>query len=322
MSQTQLQNGDQPAPDSQDAPIDDEIEDKTGEGAGEGEGEGEDGAGEGEVDPQERDFQERLARARGWKPPEEWKGQRPRNFIEDPAEFNRSHENNNHRLLEENRQLRSDIDEIKTMARQSHDMLRSSKDAEIQRLKDDARRRMTEAVENADTQAFTEAQKDYDALLTAKGDEEKSTQPAAPAQPQAPQNPDNDPYFRAWHEENPWYGTDRARTNYANHTALVELKERGIGPQHGRLFYDEVSKIVERDLGPVQRPRRDGGRQNVAGDPPPRQGQKSFDSIPQEDRATFQKVLVKKLGVYKDDEKGRAEWAKAYWNEKQNQRLR
>ena len=41
---------------------------------------------------------EDIARERGWKSRDEWKGEVPDNFVDDPNEYNRRHEQSNQRL--------------------------------------------------------------------------------------------------------------------------------------------------------------------------------------------------------------------------------
>ena len=263
--------------------------------------------------------QEALARSRGWKPKSEWKGAAPPTFIDDPSEFNRQHEMHNPRLKAENEALRRDMDELKQISRQQFDMLRSSKDAEIKRLKSGLQERMRNAVSVADTEAYDQAAREMQALEAATpqtGGEGGQPPPTAPP-PNAPPpsyNPNTDPNFVSWHQENAWYGTDGDKTAFAERVAAPKVRQMGLTPNHGRAYYDAISGEVNRvfpSAGDRSTP-SPGAAAKAGGS---KKKQNGFDTLPGKVKEDFQRVLVKKLGVYKNDEKGRAEYAKAYYEE-------
>lgn len=255
---------------------------------------------------------ERLARSRGWKPGSEWHGDRPEGFIDDPAEYNRRHEENNPRLRADNIRLHHEIDELKRISQQNFDMLRSSKDAEIKRLRDDVQRRMRAAAENADMTAFDTASRELQAL------DATSPPPAQPAPAQqptpAPYNPDADRDFRSWHQDNAWYGTDAGRTQFAEQVAVQAVRQRGLTPQMGRVYYDAIGREVANAFGPVAQ--RNPPRQQAGTAAPSAPKKNTFASIPAEDQKNFRDILVKKFSLYTDDAKGREEYAAAYFHEK------
>lgn len=257
---------------------------------------------------------EALARSRGWKPESEWKGELPKHFENDPAKFNENHERHNPRLIAEVQELRRQSEENAEITRRNFEMLRKSKDDEIARLKADARERMTRAVEEADTAAYRKAEQDFDALNVVPEQPKYQQQPPADAQADA----DQDPNYISWHASNAWYNTDKVRTNYANTAAVAELHQRGISAKtHGRAFYDEVTKIVDRDMGPpAGRPGKGRADPATAGDGGggrPKKG--SFESIPAADRKAFKDTLVP-MGIYENTKESRAEYAKAYWSDR------
>lgn len=275
--------------------------------------------------------QEALARSRGWKPEQEWRGDKPPNFIADPAEYNSWHERSNLRLKEETDALRREIGELTRVSQKNFEMLRSSKDAEISRLKDAAEKRRRDAAANADVDAYDEATREIKALETAAGQsapppaQPQHGQPPAPGQPYPPQsqppanNPNADPNFVAWHRDNAWYQTDPMRTKWAEAVAAREVQMRGLTPQHGRAYYDAISEVVNRDFGAPageRPPQRQAAAPSGGGKPANRE---SFDAIPADDRKAFTETLVKKYNLYSNDAKGRAEYAKAYWQDKRAQ---
>lgn len=294
------------------------IDDKTAAGEGDELDDTLEGAGgegdEGEGDDESEAFNITLARARGWKPETEWKGDIPQGFIKNPAEFNRHHEQHNSRLRGEVAGLRKDMVELKTVAQQQLDMVRASKDAEIDRLRTDAERRQREAVESADTDKFDEAAKDLRALDSVK------KEPPAPAQPAQPgpntRSADDLPGFREWHQQNAWYGTDKNRTDFAETVAVNRIKAQGLAPEHGRAFYDAIAKEVDAAFGARSAPGGGGRESNTAGGGAGGGAKReSFGSLPASVRADFKKTLVGKFGLYTDDKKGQDEYAKAYFLE-------
>ena len=75
------------------------------------------------------------------------------------------------------------------------------------------------------------------------------------AQTQAQVLDDNvTPEFRAWLVENPWFGADRERTEFAKNYARQLLKER---PElTGRALLDAISAKVERTFGAAAKPQK------------------------------------------------------------------
>lgn len=273
---------------------------------------------------EERDAEE-LARYRGWKPKDEWKGAVPKDFVEDPEEFNRRHEENIPKVRQERDKYRAELEEVKELTRKNFELLRSSHEAklkeareETERLRKDARERMRLAAEQGDRRSYVAAEADYDKAVGQQSvDEKPATPPRTQYRPQSETDPGGkrDPAFIAWHQDNAWFQVDQARTKYALSVATQEAHKNGIYVQDGRRFYDFVSAVVERDLGKFQGsapaagtmvPSAGGAQRN------PRAG-KAFASLPADAKNEFQWMV--RNGIFSNDEKGRKEFADAYYSE-------
>lgn len=77
---------------------------------------------------------------------------------------------------------------------------------------------------------------------------------AEPAKPPTSAAPDENPEFKAWQSENPWFGSDELRTDLSI-TVAERLKQKDPSIS-GRNLLDKVVEKVEAILGPVTNPNR------------------------------------------------------------------
>ena len=246
-----------------------------------------------------------MAKALGWKEPSDWKGDRTN--YQSAEEF----------LAVKQRQFQR-LEE---------------KDAEIERLKRefvDFQKQATERFQRADEHnvaslkaELAEAAKYGDMERHARilSELEKVQKPKLPEpDPQrqyweAVQEATSDPVYREWNDANPWYnGTsikDQAKTVLANQIAQQQnVDVLRLPPAERRRFYDSVAAQVAEAYGEKRSgmPGAAMGGRSTARPGNPRG--KSFDSLPREAREGFESLSRK--GIFSNDDKGRAEYAKLY----------
>ncbi len=72
-----------------------------------------------------------------------------------------------------------------------------------------------------------------------------ATQAKTPAKTNQNQNPQNDPAYQAFLAQNPWYGTDKAKTRYANGVAADLRADPDMEGVVGEAFYTKVVQEVQ-----------------------------------------------------------------------------
>lgn len=230
---------------------------------------------------------EAEARLMGWKSPDEWQGEKPAGYIDNPEDYIRRWDNLPpvKKLREKlTAQEREFADRIKRIE-QVHE--RAAK-REVERI----RREMERAVELGDVDKFRALEKERDGLA----------QPAP--QPQGQQLPpgmtgEDVQVVNAWLTLNPEFAQS---------------------PDADRLFFSELAHMPVRDRireietrlrdpkpAQQQRPaaaRVDGGGVRMV------QKKSGFDTLPAEAKAAFQKFAAQ--GLFSDDAAGRAAYFKEY----------
>lgn len=127
---------------------------------------------------------EEVARERGWKPREEWKGEVPDNFMDDPAQYNAVFENNNPKLKQEVEQLRAELQEVYAFKGQFEERMKREKEAEMKALREELR----QTAHTGDVRKFDQLMERQDQLQAE----------AAPTNGEPPE-------FAAWKVSNSWY---------------------------------------------------------------------------------------------------------------------
>ena len=239
------------------------------------------------------------AKAFGWKDPDEWEGDKPPGYIDDPRRFMERAEG-----FTPFRKLREKLDgstaafdervrKIEAMQDKSNAALKEQHQREIGRV----RAAMRKAVEDGDTER-------YDALESHREGLERKAEPEAPQQ-QAPQV---DPTVRAYQQANEWakdpllwkqaveavnYMPDLDRASTAEQLAYAEQRVRDLYPHK---FAAPSGRAK-----PMQRV--DGG--GLAG------GKKSgFASLDAEAKRAFEKNV--RDGLFPNNDAGRETYFKAY----------
>ncbi len=201
-------------------------EDTEGEGTDEETKEAED-AGEaedkgGEATPSEI---EALAAEEGWSPEDKWRGD-PDKWV-DARTFIRQ----GRTILRSTLQRQDgELGEMKTTMEEFRDYARKSEQRAYDRAMFNLKAQQRAAVEEGDTAAYDAADKKIDAL---------GKEAPAPATKAADRSPDEDPNFKVFSADNPWYGGDVEMTAYAESIAAV------VGRKHeGPAFYDKIAEEV------------------------------------------------------------------------------
>lgn len=247
---------------------------------------------------------EQKARDTGWKPPSEWQGDLPPNYIDDPKVWvhTRPFADQLARERREARKLQEDIEEIKRFTQ-------SEREFHIKEL-EKARR---QAIDDGDHEAFDRAESRLKHL--SQQPERKAapvdTDPTAPGGKQ-------DPAYLAWKSANSWYEQDQGRTNYAMHVAVAEVQNSGLTVKDGRAYYDAISRVVERDLGPAKKPSEQVVNRQGEGQGEGQSGgtkKTLWSRLPQGTRDNFTKTAAFRRGVFSDDQAGRERYARIYLQE-------
>lgn len=197
---------------------------------GEGQDEGtKDAAGEDVKGDDEPTEIEELAGETGWSPKDKWRGNADdwvdaRTFIRQGTTILRSTLKRQDGELTEIRGTLGEFrDHYRNVEQRAHDRA-------VTELKSEQRA----AVEDGDTAAYDAAGKKIDDLD--KDAPVKATKPAERTQ-------DEDPNFKAFSADNPWYGDDIRLTAYAESISAV------VGRKHeGRTFYDKIAEEVRAEF--------------------------------------------------------------------------
>ena len=182
---------------------------------------GEDGS-KGEDTPTEIEV---LAAEEGWSPEDKWRGD-PDKWV-DARTFIRQ----GRTILRSTLQRQDgEIGEMKTTMEEFRDYARKSEQRAYDRAMANLKAQQRAAVQEGDTEAYDAAGKKIDAL-------DKEAPEKAPQA--APWNPDEDPNFKTFSADNPWYGGDIEMTAFAESIAAV------VGRKYeGPAFYDKIAEEV------------------------------------------------------------------------------
>lgn len=245
-----------------------------------------------EVQVQQNSEAEENARAQGWVPQEEWKGDPERwssaeEFIERGEKVNGILKDRNKQLLSEVSALRA---ELRDSVRQFGESTRKAEERAYNKAIKDIQSQQRSAVEIGDAEAWQRLENEKDAL---------SRDFSSAQQQQQQQTQQNSPIYEGWKSDNPWYESDVEATAYAESIAGV------VGRRHSgesRSFYDEIAAEVKKKFPEKFRnPNRDSPSAvqsaTTSGGKPQKKG-KSYSDLPPEaktacDRFVGQGVMSK-----------------------------
>lgn len=230
-----------------------------------------------------RDF-EAEARAHGWTPKEEFRGDAAR-WVDAETFVKRADEVMPF-LQKQNKALKREIDDLKRTIKRSSEFFGKAEERAYQRAMADLEKRHDAAVETGDlreSRAVLAEMKD----LTANAPGKIEADGAA-------DSPDPAAKLAAWVEDNDWYVKDNAKRAYA------DIQAQAMGPATAYdggpdAWLEELAKRVERKFAtPRNNPANPGGNRQGA------KGGKSYADLPPEARAICDKWV--KQGVIKDRE--------------------
>lgn len=242
---------------------------------------------------------EQEARALGWKPPDEWKGEIPSGYIDDPTRYLERAES-----FAPFRKIKEKLGEVE---KSSQEALRRIENATAKQIERERERHTQElatikaqklaAVEVGDTQAFKALDAKEDALR-------KEMQPA-PQQTAVPD--DHRSAIENWAVDKAWFKKDRVMTQAA-------AAYYGEAQADGLTDPQAILKFVDRRMGETfavlaPKPAREatveiGLTLGGAGKPG------TFETLPRDAKDAFQRFVQR--GVVDDTKEARAQWAEDY----------
>jgi hypothetical protein len=271
---------------------------------------------------------EQRASEMGWSPKEQWRGD-PERWIDAETFVKRGEElmpilkANNRRLQEEVGGLRSTIQEQMTIIKANQEAIEALREfnsaqtlKEVKQQKTLLTREIVKAREENDLEREQELQEQLDdtreAIKAAEAGKGKKTEKSEQKQT-SPNEPVTDPDFKAWHEDNAWFGSDPVKTGLANGVAAKLRQDPETKNLLGRAFLDKVSEGVDKILGNERRDaasKVDGGRGDGGGSGGSN-SKKSFSDLPADAKQACESQATRLVG------KGRAfpditAWRKHY----------
>ncbi len=202
---------------------------------------------------------EELARERGWKSRDEWKGSVPDNFIDDPDQFNEVFEKSNPKLKDEIEQLRSELESMRNFRSEWEANKQKQLDGEMEALK----RQLVDAASKGDVDGVNRLVEQRDKL-----------------QRQEPRQTDEQAEFASWQAENTWYvpGSEDFNPDKVAYAEAIGQHINARNPHlKGRAFLDQVKAEVDKrfqasaptpDPSPVEGARRvakTGSKRKITG---------------------------------------------------------
>ncbi len=244
---------------------------------------------------------EQEARALGWKAPDEWKGEIPAGYIDDPTRYLERAES-----FAPFRKIREKLSEVE---KSSQEALRKIENASARMIERERERHTQElsrikaekvaAVETGDVQAFKALDAQEDAIRKQLATPEPAKQDSAV--------PDSHRVaIENWAVERPWFKKDAVKTQAAA-TFYGEAQAEGISDPGAILkFVDRRMSETFADLAPKQRDSAvESGLTLGSGAKPG-----AFETLPKEAKDSFRKYVER--GVVEDTKEARAQWAEDY----------
>ncbi len=265
-------------------------------------GDGERGDAEENQDGEETEA-EVEARAAGWKPEGEWKGDPPPGgFVDADKYLERSHI-----VKTANEGLKGDL----TALQARYDKLDSRQKAQDdwrEKLDKQAHDRAVETVRGEQRAAAEDG--DLEAYDKAKAKEADIKPPEKPETPKE-EAPGITPAFKAWKAENAWYDDNQEMTEYADWQSNRIAQKNPNMPEAE--FYKMVTDKVKAQFPEKSKPRSPEG----GGQRPRSTNGKSWRDIPSDERKEIADAGFFDDGLYENTDKGRAEYAKDYFAQEQ-----
>lgn len=249
---------------------------------------------EGQSDPEPS---EDRARALGWKPKDEYKGDRP---WRDWQDFLNEDLSNAPQLKATVKLLKRRLDQadkrqkrLESTIKEATEYFSKAEQRAYDRAVSDLRAKQRAAVAVADEDAFDAAEEELKAL-------NKDMKPKAPQI-----DPGVQKVFRKWERDNDWYGNDEAMTAYADRMAnkMGSYADNDMDPEE---YLEELSARVKKEFAhKFELPKKRSAVEGVA-ETRPTKGQKTYDNLPPEAKAQCDRFIAQ--GILKD----KAAYLKSY----------
>lgn len=279
---------------------------------------GDDGADEFDSQPEPQQPEEdpavvAQAKALGWKPPEDWKGDTT-NYMS-AEKYLEIQQRRLSRVEQQDEELKSLRKELIRLQREAQDRFKRADESNLQYLREEQRR----AAELGDMKRFDALSKQIDEASKPRQFEEPDEAPEAVYQ-RAIEEATADPVYQQWNSQHTWYNgqslQDQAKTMLANRIAQNSgINPMALPPQQRREFYDNIARQVAEAYGEKANPM--GSYSAPNGRSParsPGRKAKDFDSLPVEAKTTGWQQM-QRLRAYPNTDKGRAEYARDVWAE-------
>lgn len=238
---------------------------------------------------------ETEARALGWKSPDEWQGDIPAGYIDNPERYLQRAES-----FTPFKKLKERLDEVARMSEKTQEALSKTFQRELQSKMAQLQAEKVKAVEVGDVAEFQRLEKQQ-AELT------KEAQQPAPQQDAVP--PDHRAAIDQWRVGKDWFGQgkDQIKTKAAV-KFYGEAQEQGYSdPKAILAFVDQKMAATFADLAPknpasapVEAGLTFGGGAAASG----------FEKLPKDAKDAFQRFV--KQGLFQDTKEGRAAYAEDY----------
>lgn len=193
--------------------------------------------------------------------------------------------------------LEARLRETEENTKRSIQALQKQAERETERKLAELREEKIKAVKNADTEAFERLEKEEKELLAPE-----------PEKPDDKKDIRSNPTIQAWESENPWYGSDKDLTAYANG---ISSEIRGETDKTGKEFLDLVAERVKKTFPHKFQNQRKNNFSTAS--PSNRQmpaKTTSFDSLPPSAKRDFDYAVTR--GLVEDTAENRQQFAKDF----------
>jgi len=248
------------------------------------------------------------ARLFGWKSPDEWVGDKPAGYIDDPKRFlDRVKDSRIFKTMKDQRdaEVKRFEEHLRRLDHVTEQAVKRQK-AEFERQIAEIETRQRRAVETADVAAFDTLER-----------QKRAMQP--PPDYQAPQEePKVSPVVAEYMQKNDWVKDPTLRmegamaidvamksgTQFPNEAAQLEYAESVMKRKYPHMFQPPPAPVTHKPSGPAK---VDGG--GLAGGSSPMRSS-GFAKLPPEAHAAFRKDVER--GLFTNDDRGRNEYARLY----------
>ncbi len=276
---------------------------------------------------------ETRAREMGWVPKEEFRGD-PERFVDADTFVKRGEEflpilkATTRKQVEQINELQGRLTKTESLLKEANEAIQAVREstdkAELDRLRGtqkELKAEIKKAREEEDIDRELELQNQLTRVsdtLTEAGKPKKSEKKEAP---KSEPDPMQDPVFKGWVDDNPWFNTDRRKTALA--VAIADDLRAGGDKTTGRAFFDKVTAELNKTLGIKDNPNREtpskteGGSRGSNGGGSGGGG-KTYADLPPEAKEACDRQSSRLVGpnkIFKDEAAWRAHYVTKFFEE-------